>query len=43
MSDDQRWNYLTDMDGVLVHEQHLIPGADEFLPSCVRTAPASSC
>ncbi|MBK1785380.1 HAD-IIA family hydrolase [Prauserella cavernicola] len=28
---DQRWSYLTDMDGVLVHEEHLIPGADEFL------------
>ncbi|OLT43878.1 HAD family hydrolase [Saccharomonospora sp. CUA-673] len=25
------WTYLTDMDGVLVHEQHLVPGADEFL------------
>lgn len=28
---DQPWSYLTDMDGVLVHEEHLIPGADEFL------------
>ncbi|WP_199431353.1 HAD-IIA family hydrolase [Qaidamihabitans albus] len=28
---EQRWNYLTDMDGVLVHEEHLVPGADEFL------------
>jgi NagD protein len=26
-----RWNYLMDMDGVLVHEEHLIPGADKFL------------
>ncbi|AOD23181.1 HAD-IIA family hydrolase [Rhodococcus pyridinivorans] len=25
------WNYLMDMDGVLVHEDHLIPGADAFL------------
>jgi NagD protein len=25
------WNYLMDMDGVLVHEEHIIPGADEFL------------
>ncbi|MBP1162292.1 NagD protein [Rhodococcus sp. PvR044] len=25
------WTYLMDMDGVLVHEDHLIPGADEFL------------
>jgi NagD protein len=24
-------SYLTDMDGVLVHEDHLIPGADAFL------------
>lgn len=24
-------SYLTDMDGVLVHEDHLIPGADKFL------------
>jgi NagD protein len=26
-----RWNYLMDMDGVLVHEDHLIPGTDQFL------------
>ncbi|MEV0947906.1 HAD-IIA family hydrolase [Rhodococcus sp. NPDC049939] len=25
------WTYLIDMDGVLVHEEHLIPGADVFL------------
>ncbi|OZD36994.1 HAD family hydrolase [Rhodococcus sp. 06-1477-1B] len=25
------WTYLMDMDGVLVHEDHLIPGADTFL------------
>jgi len=25
------WNYLMDMDGVLVHEEHLVPGADTFL------------
>ena len=34
MSDDgsgKQWSYLTDMDGVLVHEEHLIPGADEFI------------
>ena len=29
--DEQILSYLTDMDGVLVHEDHLIPGADEFL------------
>ncbi|ORI19337.1 HAD-IIA family hydrolase [Rhodococcus sp. 1168] len=27
----QRWTYLMDMDGVLVHEDHLIPGADVFV------------
>jgi NagD protein len=27
----QRWNYLMDMDGVLVHEEHPIPGASEFV------------
>jgi NagD protein len=26
-----RWNYLMDMDGVLVHEEHPIPGAEDFL------------
>src|SRR3954462_11346010 len=26
-----RWTYLSDMDGVLVKEEHLVPGADEFL------------
>jgi len=25
------WSYLMDMDGVLVHEEHMIPGADEFI------------
>lgn len=29
--DDPILSYLTDMDGVLVHEDHLVPGADEFL------------
>nr|WP_067571400.1 HAD-IIA family hydrolase [Nocardia acidivorans] len=24
-------SYLTDMDGVLVHENHMVPGADQFL------------
>ncbi len=24
-------SYLMDMDGVLVHEEHAIPGADQFL------------
>lgn len=26
-----RLSYLMDMDGVLIHEEHLIPGADRFL------------
>jgi NagD protein len=26
-----RWNYLMDMDGVLVHEEHPIPGAEDLL------------
>lgn len=25
------WNYLMDMDGVLIREEHLIPGADAFI------------
>ncbi len=25
------WSYLMDMDGVLVHEEHMIPGADQFV------------
>ena len=25
------WNYLMDMDGVLVHEEHLVPGADQLI------------
>jgi len=29
--DERRWTYLSDMDGVLVKEEHLVPGADEFL------------
>lgn len=29
--DPVEWSYLMDMDGVLVHEEHLIPGADEVL------------
>lgn len=28
---EQQWHYLTDMDGVLMHEDQLVPGADEFL------------
>lgn len=30
-ADDQILSYLTDMDGVLVHEDEPVPGADEFL------------
>ena len=25
------YNYLMDMDGVLVREEHLVPGADQFV------------
>ncbi|WP_158882025.1 HAD-IIA family hydrolase [Amycolatopsis anabasis] len=28
---EPKWTYLTDMDGVLVHEEHLVPGAADFL------------
>lgn len=31
MSNDSEWNYLFDMDGVLVREEHLVPGADALL------------
>ncbi len=30
-TDTPAWNYLMDMDGVLVHENSLVPGADRFL------------
>ncbi len=30
-TDEPILSYLTDMDGVLVREEHLVPGADEFL------------
>ncbi|MDQ6657120.1 MAG: HAD-IIA family hydrolase [Actinomycetota bacterium] len=29
--DPPQWSYLMDMDGVLVHEEHLVPGADAFI------------
>jgi len=29
------WSYLLDMDGVLVHEEHLIPGADLFIAELI--------
>ncbi|PSK98022.1 NagD protein [Murinocardiopsis flavida] len=31
MMTEPRWNYLMDMDGVLVREEHLVPGADAFI------------
>jgi NagD protein len=31
MSEPRKWTYLMDMDGVLVHEEHLIPGADKLI------------
>ncbi|WP_420120693.1 HAD-IIA family hydrolase [Nakamurella sp.] len=29
------WSYLMDMDGVLVHEEHVIPGADLFIAELI--------
>jgi NagD protein len=31
MAEPHKWTYLMDMDGVLVHEEHLIPGADKLI------------
>ncbi|MGB3440741.1 MAG: HAD-IIA family hydrolase [Actinophytocola sp.] len=31
MAEPRKWTYLMDMDGVLVREEHLVPGADELL------------
>jgi NagD protein len=31
MAEPRKWTYLMDMDGVLVHEEHLIPGADKLI------------
>src|SRR6266496_1534269 len=31
MAEPSKWTYLMDMDGVLVHEEHLIPGTDKLL------------
>ena len=31
MTEEAPWTYLMDMDGVLVHEEHMVPGADKFL------------
>ncbi|WP_436493490.1 HAD-IIA family hydrolase [Actinokineospora sp. HUAS TT18] len=31
------WTYLMDMDGVLVHEEHLIPGADAVIAELTST------
>ncbi|PPK70526.1 HAD-IIA family hydrolase [Actinokineospora auranticolor] len=33
-----RWTYLMDMDGVLVHEEHLIPGADVLISELTAAA-----
>ena len=32
------WSYLLDMDGVLVHEEHMIPGADVFIAELTARA-----
>src|SRR5262245_34061282 len=31
MAEPRKWTYLMDMDGVLVHEEHLISGADKLI------------
>lgn len=31
MTEPSPWTYLMDMDGVLVHEEYMVPGANEFL------------
>ncbi len=31
MTNEHPWNYLMDMDGVLVREEHLVPGADSLI------------
>lgn len=31
VTEESSWNYLMDMDGVLVHEDRMVPGADTFL------------
>lgn len=31
MTEQSPWTYLMDMDGVLVHEEHMVPGADALL------------
>ncbi len=33
-----RWTYLMDMDGVPVHEEHLVPGADELIAELTASA-----
>src|SRR5256886_1981312 len=32
------WTYLMDMDGVLAHEEHLIPGADKLIAELTERA-----
>jgi NagD protein len=32
------WNFLMDMDGVLVHEEHLVPGADQLIAELTANA-----
>jgi len=34
----EAWNYLMDMDGVLVHEEHLVPGADQLIAELTANA-----
>ena len=43
MSDRTIDNYLVDMDGVLVREERLIPGADRFIQALEDAGRRSSC
>ncbi len=38
VSQPQNWSYLIDMDGVLVHEEHMVPGADGFVAELIERA-----
>ena len=43
MAEPRKWTYLMDMDGVLVHEEHLIPGADKLIEELRAKDIRSSC
>ena len=41
-ADREIHSWLTDMDGVLVHEGHALPGAVDFVRACATPAARSS-